>query len=122
MFRAPSMAGLPSIATMLDDIPASTAQIARHLGIQESTLKTYQRTGNAPRAILLALFWETRWGRSAADVDAHNTATLYARQARSLQDHQARMAGIIWRLELELDREYRHQAGRPANLPVWRWG
>ncbi len=119
MFRAPSQAGLPGLVTMLDDLPADTRQIARHIGIQESTLKTYKRTGNAPRSVQLALFWETRWGRSAADCEAANAASTYASEARRLQEHQTRMAGTIWRLEVELDRQ---QAGRPANLPIWRWG
>ena len=121
MFRAPSMAGLPSVATMIDDLPYTFTQIARHLGIQESTLKTYKRTGNAPRAILLALFWETRWGRSAADTEAANTAMRLQAQAKALQDNQARMAGIIWQLEVEIDRAGRF-GWREANLPFWRWG
>jgi hypothetical protein len=119
MFRSPSFAGLPSFETMLADIPATAAQVARHLGIKESTLKTYKRTGNAPRAVMLALFWETRWGRSAADVEAANAATTSTAHAARLTEHQARLAGAIWRLEVELDRT---QAGKPANLPIWRWG
>lgn len=119
MYRAPSHAGLPSFATMLEDVPGTPAQVARHLGIKESTLKTYKRTGNAPRGVMLALFWETRWGRSAADVEASNAAATYGAQTARLTEHQARMAGAIWRLEVELDRT---QAGKPANLPIWRWG
>jgi hypothetical protein len=119
MFRAPSQAGLPGLHFMLDDLHATPKQIATHLGIKESTLATYKRTGNAPRAVQLALFWETQWGRSAADVEAANAAAVHAREARALQAHQARMAGVIWRLEVELDRT---TGGRPANLPIWKWG
>ena len=119
MFRAPSQAGLPGLDFMLADLPATPKQIAGHLGIAESTLATYKRTGNAPRAVQLALFWETRWGRSAADVEASNAAATHAGHARRLQDHLGRMAGVVWQLELELDRQ---QDGRPANLPLWRVG
>ena len=120
MFRSPSGAGLPHIETMLDDLSHYTMrQIAAHLGIKESTLKTYKRQGGAPRAVMLALFWETKWGRSAADVEAFNAATAATGEARSLRDHQARLAGIIWRLEMDMDR---HQDGRPANLPVFAVG
>jgi hypothetical protein len=104
---------------MLDDIPATTAQIARHLGIKESTLKTYRRTGQAPRPVMLALFWETQWGRSAADTEAHNAVTVHQGQAQRLQEHQGRMAGIIWGLQMELDR---HQDARPANIPIFNVG
>lgn len=119
MFRAPSQAGLPGFEFMLDDVPASPGQIARHLGIQESTLKTYRRTGSAPRSVQLALFWETQWGRSAADVETANAMAAHRGHAQALQAHQARMAGVIWRLEVELQRD---SGTRPANLPLWKVG
>lgn len=120
MFRSPSGAGLPPFDVMLDDVHATPKQIARHLGISEATLAKYRRTGNAPRATMLALFWETRWGRAAADVEAHNAAVVSAGEARALRDHQKRLAGVIWRLEQELASAGQH--GGAANLPVWRVG
>lgn len=123
MFRSPSQAGLPGVDVMLDDLGATRSQVARHLGIAESTLATYQRTGNAPRAVMLALFWETRWGRSAADTGAHNAAQQSAAHAKSLQDHVARLAGLIWRLEMEYtDLAARPGGSVPANCPVFRVG
>ena len=62
MFRSPTASGLPGLAVMLDDLSAHHDQIARHLGIAPGTLATYKRTGQAPRCVMLALFWETRWG------------------------------------------------------------
>lgn len=118
MFRSPSGAGLPSISTMLDDIPATHDQVARHLGIKPSTLKTYRRTGNAPKAVLLALFWETRWGRSAADTEAANYGAMYYREAMATRRELDRMASIVLKLEQELA-----AAGTgAANSPVWRVG
>lgn len=116
MFRSPHHAGLPSLSMMLADIPATPAQVARHLGIKESTLATYRRADSAPRAIMLALFWETRWGRSAADTEAANWAALHYRQAKIAKRELERMAGVIWRLENEF---LKHQDGRPANLPIY---
>ena len=116
MFRAPSQSGLPHISTMLDDIPAPLNVIARHLGISESTLKAYRKKGDAPRPIMLALFWETRWGISAIDVDAFNSVTVFRAQAKGLQDHVARLSGIIWRLENE--RENLRENG--ANSPFYK--
>ena len=101
MFRAPRPAHLPHITTMLDDIPASIAQIANYLGIKESTLKTYKRTGNAPHAVLLALFWETKWGMSLLDVNLFNEARMHQAHAIALNQQQKRLMGIIWRLENE---------------------
>jgi len=116
MFRAPTGAGLPHLSTILDDLHADTRQIARHLDIKESTLKTYKRQGGAPRAVMLALFWETRWGRSAADTEAANWGAMYYRQAKLAQRELERMAGIIERLELELD----DQDSGSANSPIYR--
>jgi hypothetical protein len=110
---------MPTFSVLVDDLPATHQQIARHLGVSLATLTKYIKTDCAPRAAMLAVFLETRWGRSAADCEASNYATLCQRRAQQLQKHQSRMAGIIWRLEMELSR---HQPGTPANLPVWRTG
>ena len=117
MFRAPSLAGLPGFSTMLQDLPASPSQIAKHIGVAESTLTTYSRTGNAPRAVMLALFWETRWGRSAADTEAANWGAMYYRDAMMSKRELERMAGIVARLEQELSQG---SGSRPANLPIFR--
>lgn len=117
MFRAPSQAGLPGFDVMLSDVQATPRQVAMHLGVKESTLATYKRTG-APRAVQLALFWETRWGRSAADLEAANWGAMYHRQATMAQRELDRMAAVVLRLELEIG----HQDGQAANSPVWRLG
>lgn len=122
MFRAPSHAGLPALSTLLDDLPANDRQIAKHLGLQPSTLATYRRNDCAPRAVMLALFWETRWGRSVADTEAHNYGVVNAGMAKAAQDHNRRMAGVIWRLEVELEKAAQAGGAVPANLPVFRTG
>lgn len=122
MFRAPAGAGLPSVATMLDDIPATIPEIARYLGIAQSTLLRYKQLDAAPRAVMLALFWETRWGRSAADTEAANAAQIYRGETKALREHAGRLAGIVWRLELELSQAQKSGHHGAANLPVWRVG
>ena len=120
MFRSPSRAGLPPLDFMLDDIPASLQQIARHLDISTRTLQNYRRTGAAPRAVALAIFWETRWGRSAADTEAANWGSLHYRSHMIAQRELERMGGHIERLEAELTRAYTQGADMAANAPVWR--
>ena len=119
MFRSPSPAGLPHITTMLDDLHATPAQIAKHLGLKESTLKTYRRQGGAPMAVLLALFWETKWGISTIEITAGNQAAHYYRDAMLSKRELERMSGIIWHLEQELSRD---SGTRPANLPIFNVG
>ena len=107
---------------MLDDIPAPLPVIARHLGITARTLRKYRATDSAPRAVMLALFWETRWGRSAADTEAANAAQVYRGETKALQAHAGRLAGIVWRLEHELHQAQKSGHHGAANLPVWRVG
>lgn len=114
MFRAPTGAGLPSFTLMLQDLPATPQQLARHLGITERTMQRYLAAGDAPRPVMLATFWETRWGRSAADCEAANWAAMSYRRAtlaeRQLQALQRQVAV----LEHELSK-----VSGAANAPVW---
>lgn len=112
--RAPSGAGLPSLATMLAEIPATPVLLARFLGLSLRTLQRYIDAGDAPRAVLLALFWETRWGRSLADTEAANWAALHFRRAE-IADRQV----VALRRQVEqLERELAMGAGA-ANGPIW---
>lgn len=110
---------MPPLSVMLDDLPATRQQIARHLGISPATLTKYIKHDQAPRAVMLAMFWETKYGRSVADSEAATFAGLCQREANGLKDHVKRMTGIIWRLELELSRLHQVQPVA-ANLPLFR--
>lgn len=80
---------LPALDVMLHDLgnPHACALAAR-LGVDERTARRWQKAGNAPRPVLLALFWLTRWGRSALDAELTNRAATLAHlsecQAREL--------------------------------------
>lgn len=117
MFRSPSAAGLPGLDLMLADLPANQQEIARHLGITPRTLQRYKETGSAPRAVMLALFWETRWGRSAADCEAANWAALHYRAAMIERRQNVALRGQLARLERELS-----QAPGAANAPLFKLG
>lgn len=115
MFRAPSQAGLPPLQVLLADLPATTAQVARHLGIPFDTMATYHATEQAPRAVMLALFWESRWGRSFSDVDASNHAAHQFQRAASLERENAALRRQIVALESQLSQG----TGHAANAPFW---
>lgn len=119
MFRAPSQAGLPDLATMLADLPATPQQIAHHLGVSLATLKRWQREGQAPRAVMLALFWETRWGRSAADCEAAQYGSLMYQAHQASRNENAALRRQIDQLELELASS---GAGSAANTPFFNPG
>lgn len=99
MFRSPTHAGLPPLRFLVSDIPASQAQIATHLGIAPRTLAGYLRADQAPRLVMLALFWETRWGRSAADCEAANYGAMQAGRAHALERENAALKRQVEMLE-----------------------
>lgn len=121
MFRSPSPAGLPALRTMLADIPATPHQVARQLGISTVTLNKYIKSDQAPQPIMLALFWETRWGRSAADTEAANYGAVYYRQAKGLERENAALRRQMEVLERELSLMAISTSGA-ANGPIWRVG
>lgn len=87
---------LPPLAAMLSDLGNPSAEaIARHLGVSRRTVYRWLLAGKAPRAAMLALFWSTRWGRSAVECRAVNDATLQAAIARNaLEQAQRRLREV----------------------------
>lgn len=117
MFRAPSAAGLPPFDLMLQDLSAPAGQVAAHLGLTPETLRRWARDG-APRAAALAVFWETRWGRSAADCEAFNWGTRNHALALSLERENA----ALRRQLLQLEKQLAEGGVGAANTPFWRVG
>ncbi|HMN77300.1 MAG TPA: hypothetical protein PKC97_14635 [Burkholderiaceae bacterium] len=77
---------VPDWHLLMDDLcQPPPARVARVLELGQRTIQRYNRTGKAPRAVLLALFWLTRWGRSAVHTQAHNDAVLLAGYVESLR-------------------------------------
>lgn len=85
MFKAPVPAKLPHLQTMLQDISQPRKKLANFLDISETTLRNYEKSGSAPRPVMLALFWESSWGQSAAACEATNYGRLMYMQNVSLQ-------------------------------------
>lgn len=114
MFRAPRPAGLPSFSTMLQDLQATPEQLARHLDLSRRQLQRYQAADAAPRVVMLAMFWETRWGRSAADCEAANWAALHFRRAEIAERQIVALRRQLDQLEAALA-----TGDRAANSPIW---
>ena len=77
---------VPPLETLLDNIGRPRARkVAKALGVSERTVQRWQETGHAPRPVLLALFWITRWGFSIIDCKAHNDAVMYAGMVNGLK-------------------------------------
>lgn len=113
-FRAPRPAQLPHIETMLNSL-GNDQEVAKFLGVSLRTVKNYRKEGQAPRAVMLALFWETPWGVSAADCQAVNEARMAYTKARILERENEVLRGQVLTLEKELS-----SAGYgAANAPIF---
>lgn len=117
MFRSPTAANLPPFSILFNDLPASVSQISRHLGLTPATVRRYLQRDQAPRAVMLALFWESRWGRSAADSEAANFGQAHYALAQSLQQQNAELLRQLVQLEEALSRN-----DGAANGPIYRIG
>lgn len=104
---------------MVDDMPATHRQIALFLGISAATFTRYLTSNSAPRPVLLALFWETKWGRSTADSEAHNFGVVHYNHAKTLERANTQLLRHIATLEDELARA---DGSGAANSPVFRLG
>ena len=108
-FRAPRQ--LPSIELMLDDL-GDMPGVARYLGVDIHTLNAWRAGAKCPRAVLLALFYESNYGISVLYTDAHNAACQSAALASSYERECIRLRGVVARLETN------HDWGS-ANSPVY---
>ena len=97
MFRANHT---PPLNYLLDDLLThDPVKIAKHLGVTVRTLARWQAADEAPRAAMLALFYETQWGYSLMHATAHN-GEMFARQvADSLRRENAALRVRVARLE-----------------------
>lgn len=89
---------LPALSQILPDLgQPSPREIARFLDVSERTVYGWKATDNAPRAALLALFWESSYGLSALDCELHNSIQVYKSLSESLNlEAQKLRTRIAW--------------------------
>lgn len=100
---------------MLDDIAKPDKEVARWLGISVETLRRYKRNEQAPRPVMHALFFQTRWGLAQFDAEMHNSLMYANAEAAELRKRCKELEAIIQRLEAEIGAN----AGTAANGPVF---
>lgn len=111
-FLAPSFARLPPLDYLLADQLEPRKKIASHLGVSLRTLQRYQASGNAPRAVYLALWFESHWGMAALQTQAYNEAQQARAWVASLERECERLRGVI--------RAYEEAQAHPAaNAPAY---
>ncbi|MGJ7497838.1 hypothetical protein ACSFA8_22535 [Variovorax sp. RT4R15] len=112
-FLAPSPARLPPFSFLLSDQTEPQKKVARHLGVSLRTLQRYKARGNAPRAVYLALWFESRWGMSALHEKAFNEAQHARAWVASMERECERLHRVIRVLEAANEKP-------AANLGVYR--
>lgn len=102
LYRLPK--AMPPLCAMVDDIGnPHPRDLARALGVSTRTVYHWLKHDNAPRPVLLSLFWVTRWGHQWLDTDLFNLMRLQT----GLADARAR----------ELARLHAQVAATTENVP-----
>lgn len=90
----------PPLSWMLDDLTTQdAAKISKHLGISIKTLERWKTSDSAPRAAMLAIFFETQWGKSLVHTTAHNGEMYAKAHVQGLERENAMLRDRIARLE-----------------------
>jgi len=111
-FLSPSAARVPPLSFFLADQIDPPQRIARHLGVSLRTLQRYAASGNAPRAVYLALWFESNWGLSTLHAQAVNEAQHARARVASLERECERLRGVV--------RAYEQAQTQPAaNAPAY---
>lgn len=91
---------LPALSQLLPDLGnPSPREIARFLDVTERTVYGWKAADRAPRAAMLALFWESSYGLSALDAELFNTVQVHKGHAESLARRVVNLESRIARLE-----------------------
>ncbi len=96
-FHAPKdIYGIDCFRMFMDEIGGSATTVSRYLGVSESTVRGWLREATpVPRGVVLALFWESKWGRSQIFTDQVNEIRLLYRQVCILQEQYQKAKDII---------------------------
>lgn len=113
--KAPVPAKLPQLHTIIQNLGQPVDALAKFLDISPQTMRRYIREGQAPRPVMLALYWETDWGRSAVACDAVNWGRMQYMQNVMLQRQVTELRAEVERLRSILEK----QTAGAANAPFY---
>lgn len=94
-FNAPHNIYGPELLRLFIDELGGVKRVHKYLGVTERSVWRWLSTGRAPRAAVLALYWESKWGRSQIFTDQVNEIRLLYRQVCILQDQYQKAKDII---------------------------
>jgi hypothetical protein len=95
MFRAPKNIYGPNLMRTFVQEMGGPQKVAKFLQVTERTVFRWLEKGKVPRAAVLALYWETQYGRSAMFTDQVNEIRSLYRQVHLLHGQYARAKDIV---------------------------
>lgn len=109
--RAPRT--LPTWGQLTADLCSPGAsELAAHLGVSVRTVYGWKAADRAPRAVLLALFWESSYGLSTLDCELFNRFLVWKNLSESLGHENEKLRRAVAQLEATGD-------FGAANAPRW---
>lgn len=94
-FSAPKNISGGNLFALFMDECGGMAKVAAFLHVSERTVKRWVEKGNAPRAAVLALFWETNYGRSQLFTSQVNEIRLMCRRIDILEQQYIKAKDIV---------------------------
>lgn len=74
-------------------------RLAQYLGVAERTIYHWKKTDKAPKAVRLALFWESSYGQKTIDCEMFNAMQTHKMLSNSLGRNVANLEARIRYLE-----------------------
>lgn len=94
-FHAPKNIYGPNLLRMFIDELGGVQRVCKHLGVTERTVNRWLSEGRPPRAAVLALYWESKYGRGHIFSDQVNEIRLLYRQVCVLRDQYQKAKDIV---------------------------
>jgi predicted DNA-binding transcriptional regulator AlpA len=117
--RLPRAGELPSFKQMMDEGGSvKPRDLAKALGVSERQVFRWIKSGTAPKPVVLALFWVTRWGLQWTDAEVFNLAQLHMGMSDALRGELARATKEIEALRAQVQHLGRLGDFGAANDPV----
>ncbi|MGV0959283.1 MAG: hypothetical protein ACOYB1_05540 [Limnohabitans sp.] len=95
MFHAPRDIYGPNLLSAFVHELGGAKPVAKFLHVTERTIRRWLEKGKVPRAAVLALYWETQYGRSQIFTNQVNEIRLLYRRVCILQDQYERAKDIV---------------------------
>lgn len=95
MFHTPKNIYGPNLFRMFVDELGGPKKVCKFLDVTERTVWRWLATDSVPRAHVLALYWESKYGRSQVFTEQVNEIRLLYREVCILREQYSRSANII---------------------------